>query len=139
MEMKENVMDLQNAIYENNKVLEALLTGHYIKLYKGDEKIIQDIIIDNKQCITMSNFLIKTVNNTLQIFEWVISNNLNTLMKKLTSLAVILSMPLIVTSIYGMNIPLPLQKSSYALPVIMLFSLFLAVVVAFYFRHKDWI
>ncbi len=139
MRIKENVLDLQNAIYENNKVLEAMLTGHHIKLYKGDVKIINDILIDNKQCITMASFLIKNVNNALQIFEWVISNNLNMLMKKLTSLAVILSMPLIISGIYGMNIRLPLQYSEDAFIILMVLSLILSIITAIYFKKKDWI
>lgn len=139
MRIKENVLDLQNAIYENNKVLEAILTGHHIKLYKGDIKIINDILIDNKQCITMSSFLIKNVNNALQTFEWIISNNLNMLMKKLTSLAVILSMPLIVSGIYGMNIRLPLQYSENAFIILIVISLILSLIVAIYFKSKDWI
>lgn len=139
MRMKENVLDLQNAIYENNKVLEAMLSGHHIKLYKGDVKIINDILIDNKQCITMASFLIKNVNNALQIFEWIISNNLNMLMKKLTSLAVILSMPLIVSGIYGMNINLPLQQNENAFVILMIISLIMSLIVAIYFKSKDWI
>ncbi len=139
VEIKETVLDLQNAIYENNKVLEAMLTGHYIKLYKGDVKIINDILIDNKQCITMSSFLIKNVNNALQTFEWIISNNLNTLMKKLTSLAVILSMPLIISGIYGMNISLPMQQSENAFPLLITISILLSLLVAIFFKKKDWL
>ncbi len=139
MGLKETILDLQNAIYENNKVLEAMLTGHYIKLYKEDVKIITDIIIDNKQCITMSSFLIKNVNNALQTFEWIISNNLNVIMKKLTSLAVILSVPVIITGIYGMNIALPLQHDQNAFVLLGMLMLLLSLSVTIFFRMKDWI
>lgn len=139
MRIKENVLDLQNAIYENNKVLEAMISGHHIKLYKGDIKIINDIIIDNKQCMAMSSFLIKNVNNALQMFEWVISNNLNILMKKLTSLAVIFSMPLLISGIYGMNIKLPIQHNENAFIILMLISFLLSLLVTIYFRKKDWL
>ncbi len=139
MELKENVLDLQNAIHENNKVLEAVLTGHYIKLYRDDVKIITDIIIDSKQCVTMSSFLIKNINNALQTFEWIISNNLNMIMKKLTSLAVILSVPVIITGIYGMNIALPFQHSSDAFLILMILALILSLSVAAFFKKKEWI
>ncbi len=139
MEIKETVLDLQNAIHENNKVLEGILAGHHIKLYKGDVKIIADIIIDNRQCMTMSNFLIKNVNNALQTFEWIISNNLNIIMKRLTSLAMIISIPMIISSIYGMNILLPLQYHPYAFVILMLLSLVLCLIVAVYFAKKNWL
>ena len=139
MGIKENVLDIQNAIHENNKILEAILAGHYIKLYRGDVEIINDIIIDNRQCITMSSFLIKNVNNALQIFEWIVSNNMNMLMKKLTSIAVILSIPVIISGIYGMNVSLPLQNSPIAFPLLMLISLILMLAVFIYFKKQSWI
>ncbi len=139
MDMKETVLDLQNAIYENNRVLESLLTGHHIKLYKGDIRIINDIIIDNKQCVTMSSFLIKNVNNALEMFEWIVSNNMNDLMKKLTSVAVILSIPVLISGLYGMNVNLPIQKHPHAFWILTLLSLLLSFIAFLYFKKKDWI
>jgi magnesium transporter len=139
MDIKEEVLDMQNAILENNKIFEAILTGHYITLYKGDVEIIQDLIIDNKQCITMSTSLIKIATNTLRTFEWIISNNLNMLMKKLAGIAVILSVPVIISSFYGMNVGLPLQGSPHAFTIILLVSFLLSLLVAIVFKLKNWI
>ena len=139
MSIKEDILDMQNAILENNKVFEAILTGHYIKLYKGDEEIIYDLIIDNKQCITMASFFIKVATNTQNTFEWIISNNFNILMKKLTSIAAILSLPVIISGFYGMNVALPLQNNSNAFWVLVLVSFALSLIVAAIFRAKEWI
>ncbi len=139
MNLKETVLDLQNAVYENNRVLESILSGHHIKLYQGDIKIISDLIIDNKQCVTMASFLIKNVNNALEIFEWIVSNNMNIMMKKLTSLAAILSIPVLISSFYGMNVGLPIQKHPHAFWVLTFFSVLLSLIAFIIFRKKDWI
>jgi magnesium transporter len=87
----------------------------------------------------MASFLIKNLNNALQTFEWIISNNLNILMKKLTSLAMILSVPLLITGIYGMNIALPLQYDPNAFMVLMGVCIVSALLVAAFFKWKEWI
>lgn len=92
-------------------VLERLLRGRYIKLYEEDQDILEDAIIENEQAIEMANIYTTIMNGMMDAFSSVISNNLNNVMKFLTSVTIVLSVPTIVFSFYGMNVHLPFASS----------------------------
>ena len=137
--IKEDILDMQNAILENNKVFEAILKGHYLKLSKSEEEMMYDLLIDNRQCITMASFFVKVAANTQNTFEWIISNNFNILMKRLTSIAAILSLPVIISGLYGMNVSLPLQENANAFWILLSISLALSLTATAVFKAKGWI
>jgi len=127
------------SIIANENVLEKILKGNIIKLYKEDEDVLEDIIIENKQAIEMVSIFTNILSDTMETFNGIISNNLNIVMKFLTSITIILSFPTIIASIYGMNIALPIQTSPFAFYVIMIFTLFLSFLVYYIFSKKGWI
>lgn len=137
--IKEDILDMQNAILENNKVFDAILAGHYLKLSKSEEESMYDLLIDSKQCITMASFFVKVAANTQNTFEWIISNNFNILMKRLTSIAAILSLPVIISGFYGMNVALPLQQNTNAFWILLSISLALSLMATAVFKAKGWI
>jgi len=127
------------AIMANGNVLENIFKGKVVKLYKEDEDMLTDIITENKQCLEMTTIFNNILSNTLDAYASVVSNNLNVVMKLLTSLTIILSIPTIVTSFYGMNIALPFQKSPMAFMLTLLISLFLSTIIAIIFMKKKWL
>ncbi|MDN5376212.1 MAG: magnesium transporter [Thermacetogenium sp.] len=90
-----------------------------IKMYPEDQDLLEDAITENKQAIEMSTIYSSTLTAAMDAYASIISNNLNAVMKFLTSVTIVLSLPTIVASIYGMNVALPFQHSPLAFTGIM--------------------
>ena len=90
------------------------MRGKIIKLYEEDEDILEDSIIENKQAIEMAKIYSDILNGTMDAYASIISNNLNGVMKFLTSITIILSIPTMIASFWGMNVGLPFQDSQCA-------------------------
>ncbi|MBR5239689.1 MAG: magnesium transporter CorA family protein, partial [Clostridia bacterium] len=73
-------------------------------LYEEDEDLLEDVLIETNQAIEMSNIYSNILSGTMDAFASVISNNLNIVMKVLASVTILMAIPNIVTSFYGMNI-----------------------------------
>jgi len=126
-----DLLNLQKALVyfttslrSNEAVLQKLLRGKTVKMYAEDEDLLEDVIMENKQASEMAKIYTDILTGMMDAFTSVISNNLNQVMKLLTSLTIILSIPVIVASFYGMNVGLPFQNYTHA------FSLVLAIAFA---------
>ena len=109
---------------------------------KDDEEksdYLQDILIDSGQASEMANIYTNILNGTMDAFGSIISNNLNMVMKRLTSVTIILMVPTLVASFYGMNLdPLPFAGSSSAFLGVSIFSVLCAVILYYIFRRIRW-
>ncbi len=100
--------------------------------------LFEDIIIDNSQALEMSNVYTNILNGTMEAYASIISNNLNQVIQRLTLITIILMLPTLVASLFGMNIQFPdwIEKSENALPAIIIFSLVISLLLALWFRRK---
>ena len=100
--------------------------------------LFEDIIIDNGQALEMANIYTNILNGTMSAFGSIISNNLNITIQRLTLITIILTVPMVIASFFGMNVPVPYGQSGglLAFAAIIVISIFLSVAVIFYFRRK---
>lgn len=134
MEIEKSLVYFSTSLKANEMTLQKILRGRTVKLYEEDKELLEDVLIEVKQAIEMCNIYRDILSGTMDAFASVISNNLNIVMKVLTSLTIILSIPNIITSFYGMNVDLPLFfGGSYLFPLVL--SL-ICVVVTFIFLKK---
>ncbi|MBP5407406.1 hypothetical protein J6Z19_09755 [bacterium] len=103
----------------------------------NDDKI-DDIVTETKQGIEMSSIYNNIVSEMMTAFSSIISNKLNNIMKLLTIITIVLTVPVMFASIYGMNIQLPGDKSPYAFAVFVIISIMFSGLVVWYFKKKDW-
>ena len=106
---------------------------------RGDEDkedLFSDIIIDNSQALEMSNIYTNILSGTMDAFASIISNNLNIVMQRLTLITIILMVPTLIASFFGMNVKNGFEDSPYAIYVITIVSIIAAVIVAWFFRRK---
>ena len=75
----------------------------------------------------------------MDAFASVISNNLNIVMRLLTSITIILTIPILIASFYGMNVPLPMAGSPYAFPIIVALAVFMCILAVVYFVKRRWL
>lgn len=99
---------------------------------------LDDVIVDNSQALEMSNIYTNILNGTMDAFASIISNNLNVVMKRLTSITILLMVPNIFAGFYGMNVLLPFQHSTWAFPMVLMFSLAVSIIAAVYFYRRKW-
>ena len=114
------------SLKSTESVLEKILRGRVIKLYEEDQELLEDVLIEVKQAIEMSSIYSNILSGTRDAFASVISNNMNTVMKVLTVLTIIMEVPTIVFSFYGMNVGLPMPYAWFPIAL----STVLAVIVA---------
>src|SRR3990172_4430784 len=122
------------SLRSNEDVLTKLLRTKAIKMYEEDEELLEDVIVENRQASEMAKIYTDILTGMMDAFTSVISNNLNRVMKLLTSITIILSIPTIVGSYFGMNVKLPFKDYSHAftLTIVIAFVISLAFTLVFW-------
>lgn len=103
-----------------------------------NEDLLEDAIIENKQALEMAQIYSDIQSGMMDAFASVISNNLNVVMKQLTIISIVLMIPTLVASIFGMNVPNFLEDSNWALPIIITGSVSLSIIGVISFRKRQW-
>lgn len=122
----------------NEMLMMKLERTNLLQMNDDEKDFLKDLIIDNAQALEMTNIYNNMLSSTLDAYASIISNNLNQVMKRLTSITVILSIPALITGIYGMNVDLPFQHSVHAYYVPILISVILSIVLSVYFMKKKF-
>lgn len=132
--LEKSLVYFSTSLKANELVLEKLLRLESIKNYPEDAELLEDVIIENKQAIEMAKIYSDILSGTMDAFASVISNNLNIVMKFLASVTIVMAIPTMIASFFGMNVLVPMQSNPYAFAYIlgttMLFCLIAAVVMA---------
>jgi magnesium transporter len=125
------------SLTSNEIMLEKFSRSRWLREDSEADDLLDDVIVENKQAIAMATIYSKIVSNMMGAFSSMISNNLNVVMKFLTSVTIILMMPTLVASFYGMNVKLPLVDSPHAFLLVTLIStIFSAIVVLIFIKKK---
>ncbi len=126
------------ALKANELMLERLDRSQLFKAYPDDEDLLDDVITENQQAIEVTSITSNILSGMMDAFASIISNNLNAIMKFLAAITIVLNLPVIVSSFYGMNVPLPLQEHPLAFVFTLLISVALSVIVIIIFIRRDW-
>ncbi len=102
--LEKSLVYFSTSLKANDITLEKILRGRFIKLYEDDKELLEDVLIEIKQAIEMSSIYSDVLSGTMDAFASIISNNLNIVMKVLTSITIVMSIPTIIASFYGMNV-----------------------------------
>ena len=136
--LEKSLVYFSTSLKGNEIVLEKLLRMDFVKDYPEDTDLLEDVIIENKQAMEMSSIYRDILSGTMDAFASVISNNLNIVMKLLAAVTIILTVPTIVSSLWGMNVPVPFEHNPFGFWIalgIAGLATFGAFVLA---RHKKW-
>lgn len=122
----------------NDVVLEKLSTGSILTLNEIEQELLNDARIENKQGLEMANMYREILDSTMDTYGTIISNNLNDVMKFLTSITLVISIPTMIASFMGMNVPLGrLSFDPFAFFFIMIVSVILSIIIIILLRKKD--
>lgn len=108
---------------------------------KHDEDMsdfLEDVIVDNSQASEMANIYTNIINGTMEAFASIISNNLNVVMQRLTAVTIVLMIPTLIASFYGMNVDLPFSHGPNAFAFIIIMAIIMSATVTYFFLQKKW-
>lgn len=137
LSLDKSLVYITTSLRSNEAVMERTLKVKNIKLYEEDEDILEDAIIENKQAIEMSKVYSDILNGTMDAYASIISNNLNRVMKFLTSITIVLAVPTMISSFWGMNVNLPFQNNPVGFFIMLVIATVLTLLVTLWLRKKD--
>lgn len=137
--LEKSLVYFSTSLKGNELVLEKLLRMDFVKDYPDDTELLEDVIVENKQAIEMSNIYRDILSGTMDAFASVISNNLNIVMKLLAALTIILTVPTIVFGLWGTNVPVPFENTPYGFWLVLLIAVVLTGVSVWFMQRKKWL
>lgn len=136
----EQVMnEMLGALVPMNTSLETLLHGKALELFEQDKEFVEDVFHASGQLILLTQNTLVHIRNTREAYTTIMTNNLNDILKLFTSLTVILTLPTIIFSFYGMNVALPLDSHPLAFFIIGSVTTLLVTLGIILFRRRDWL
>lgn len=136
---EENLTQYLNSLLPVRKVISEILSGKLTNIYEKDQELLEDLLLSTAQAEDMCRLnlrIIRSLRNTVQIL---FTNQLNKTIKLLTALTIILNFPTMISSLYGMNVSLPFEKSPFAFIIIITFIVITSFTAFFYFQKRKWL
>lgn len=138
LELEKSLVYFTTSLKSNEIVMEKLMRSKFIKMYEEDEDILEDAIIENRQAIEMGTIYRDILSGTMDAYASVISNNLNIVMKFLASVTIVISIPTIVSSIWGMNVAgLPFAEDAFGFVKVMGIAVLTSLIAWIWLKKKD--
>jgi len=139
LELEKSLVYFATSLKSNEFMMTRLQRMKLIRDDEITESLWEDLEIEHKQAVEMAQVYSNIMSSLMDAFGGIISNNLNVIVQILTSFTIVLTIPVIFASYYGMNVPNGLEDNPYAFAVIILFSLIVSGIVFLYFRKRRWL
>lgn len=138
LSIEKSLVYFMNSLSSNELLKMKMKRTDFLGIREDEDKsdLFEDIIIDNSQALEMANVYTNILNGTMDAYGSIISNNLNITIRRLTLITIILMVPTLIASFYGMNVPIPFMNSGITVYVIIIASVFCSLLVAWYFQRK---
>lgn len=138
MRIQKSLVYIVTALRSNELLLIKIERTNLLGLTEDEREILNDQIVDMSQALEMANIYTNILSSTLDAFASIIANNQNLVLKRLAGITIILQFPVLVASIYGMNVPIPYQEQAHAFYFPIILSIAISVIMAWYFNRKKW-
>ena len=137
LNLENSLVYITTSLKSNELVMEKTARGKILKSYEEDDEILEDAIIENRQAMEMGKIYSDILNTTMDASASIISNNLNVVMKFLAAITIVLSIPTLIASIYGMNVPLPFATNPHGFAIVIGMSILISVGAFIWLRRRD--
>ena len=139
LSLEKSLVYFTTSLKANEVVMERMNRGKVIKLYEEDEDLLEDVLIENKQAMEMSKIYSDILSGVMDAYSSIISNNLNGVMKILTAITIIISVPTMISSFWGMNVRVPMQDNPWGFAIILIASILIGVIVTIVLKKKNYL
>ena len=126
------------ALRSNEVMMERVQRTQIFNYYEDDQDLLEDVLTENQQAIQMTSIATEILSGMMDAFASIISNNLNSVMKALAAITIIINVPAVVAAFYGMNVELPGEGHPLAFLTVIGISLTLTAIATFIFYKRDW-
>lgn len=139
LKYQKSLVYFTTALKSNELMLERLQKSQLFQAHPEDVDLLDDVLIEIRQAIEVTAISENILSQMMDAFASIISNNLNVVMKFLTSMTIVISLPTLLASFYGMNVRLPGQDHPYVFALTLLVSLMISLTVVIIFWKKEWL
>lgn len=136
MRIQKSLVYFVTALRSNELLLMKIERSNFMTLNEEEKEFLNDLLVDNSQALEMANIYTNILSSTLDAFASIIANNQNEVLKRLSVITIVLTFPVLVASIYGMNVPIPYSKSPYAFYIPVFLSLLISLVIGWFFLRR---
>ncbi len=127
------------ALVPTKNIIEAIISGKYLTLYREDLDLLEDLLISVKQSVDICHVSLKSIMTLRDSYQIIFTNRLNKTMQFLTVFTILLTVPTIIGSIYGMNVTLPWAREGWIFNGLMVINAILMVILFIFFKLKRWV
>ncbi|NLE43320.1 MAG: magnesium transporter CorA family protein [Chloroflexi bacterium] len=138
LKYQKSLVYFATALRSNELMMERLQKSGLFRAFPEDEDLLDDVLTENQQAIEMVGISNNILSQMMDAFASIISNNLNVVMKFLASVTIVLSIPTLIASLYGMNVALPFANSPSAFYAVLALCAVLSLTLVAIFRRRDW-
>ncbi len=136
MRIQKSLVYFVTALRSNEMLLMKIERTNFLGLTEEEKEFLNDLIVDNSQALEMANIYTNILSSTLDAFASIIANNQNQVLKRLAVITIVMTFPVLIASLFGMNVPSGFEHSPYAFYIVALLSLAIAVVIGWLFLRK---
>jgi magnesium transporter len=139
LRIEKSLVYFVNALSSNELLKLKLKRTDFLRLGENKEEsdFFEDIIIDNGQALSMANVYTTILSGTMEAYTSIVSNNLNTFIQRLTVITIILMVPTLVASFFGMNVKLPFESTPGAFYIVLTMAVSISLFLVWFFRRKN--
>jgi len=138
-DLEKILIQFRASLNSNYRMLQKMQRSRIFKLNEKESDLLDDIMIDNVQALETADIYSNILNEMMDFFSSLLSNNLNQVMKFLTAVTILISIPTLITSTFGMNVHLPFQDSPHAFLFVAEISAGAVLVGIFLFFYRKWV
>jgi len=136
MRIQKSLVYFVTAIRSNELLFMKLERTNFLGLNEEEKEFLDDLIVDNAQALEMANIYTNILSSTLDAFASIIANNQNQVLKRLAVITIVLTFPVLISSLFGMNVPSGFEHSRYAFYIVVFLSLVISLVIGWLFLRK---
>lgn len=137
--LEQELNETISALVPTNAWLQQLTKGNYIQMFRDDRERLEDLLIANSQLIDSTKSILKTIQNIRSASEAILTQNLNSTIRMLTAFTIILTIPTLISSLFGMNVAIPFETSPYGFWIVLGLIVVAVLVAIYFFTRSRWI
>lgn len=141
LQLQKSLIYFETNLRTNNLMMVKMKRTNFLETKDNEEydDFFDEIVIENQQAIEMTEVYSRILDSSMQTISSIISNNVNSIVKRLTGATIILMIPSVITGLWGMNVPVPLAESRWGFTIITIFTFLLLAGVVHLFTKKKWL
>jgi magnesium transporter len=136
LRIQKSLLYFVTALRSNELLFMKLVRTNFLLLNEEEKEFLEDLIVDTSQALEMANIYTNILSSTMDAYASIIANNQNQVLKRLAVITIVLSFPVLIASLFGMNVPNGFEESPYAFFIVAVLSLAIAILVGMVFLRK---